>query len=158
MGKELYERPSDAVLAHYGVKGMKWGVRRADRKARKLAPTEVQTKVVPGARVQTSGGRNQKPSEDAIRVATNRQKARASTPDALSTKELQEMVTRMNLEQQYSKLTSKQKNPGRKLVSKVMTDKKLRAQVITGASAAGAFALAVATIGKDIERVNLKNL
>lgn len=57
-------------LAHHGVKGQKWGVRRSRRSLRKAAEK-----------------RGSNPTKD------------------LSNEELQQLVTRMNLEQQYSRLT-----------------------------------------------------
>lgn len=87
-------------LAHYGVKGMKWGVRKNDGN-----PVDVITRQSPGKRVKATGGENLPASDDAIRTATSRQKAKASTPDALSTKELQDLVNRMELEQKYYKMT-----------------------------------------------------
>lgn len=101
MGESEQLSVLDTVLSHYGVKGMKWG-RRKDR-----SPVDIQTSAEPGKRVQAKGGENQPASEDARRAAAAKQKAKASTTDALSNKELQELVTRMNLEQQYSRLTSR---------------------------------------------------
>jgi ribosomal protein S18 acetylase RimI-like enzyme len=70
-------------IEHFGVKGMKWGVRR-DR----------------------SGGGSSKPapSTDAVRVNAYKKTVKRGGTNALSTKELQDLVTRMNLEQQYSRL------------------------------------------------------
>lgn len=105
----------EGVLAHYGVKGMKWGVRK-DRTA-----TEVTTTQKPGDFVKAQGGKYQTASDDAVRAITSRQKAAMSTTDALSNKELQDMVTRMNLEQQYANLTEKsdRRSKGVKLVQKI---------------------------------------
>lgn len=75
------KRSLDDVLAHYGIKGMKWGVRRT----RKQIDAD---------------------SEDASRVKATKAKARTNkTTSVLSNKELQDVITRMNLEQQYSRLT-----------------------------------------------------
>lgn len=72
----------DDVLAHYGVKGMKWGVRR------KRSPTE--------------------PAHgDAKRTKRVVSRARESGTDAISNKDLQAAITRMNLEQQYNRLRPK---------------------------------------------------
>ena len=97
-------------LSHYGVKGMKWGVRKRDRGSN--GPVKVRTSHKPGGRVKTKGGENQKASPDAVRAAVARQKARKSTTDSLSNKELQDLVTRMNLEQQYARLDPKKENLG----------------------------------------------
>jgi hypothetical protein len=66
------------TLEHFGKKGMKWGVRRSPK---------------PGA------------SEDAQRARAYKKTAKRSGSKALSTKELKDLVTRMNLEQQYSRLS-----------------------------------------------------
>lgn len=74
-------------LAHYGVKGMKWGVRK-DRP------------YVPG-------------SDDAERAKSLKTRATTEGTRALSNHELQDLVTRMNLEQQYSRLNPQTKSLGR---------------------------------------------
>lgn len=111
----------DEFLAHYGVKGMKWGVRK-DRYGRS-GPQEVTLKTKPGRRVTAKGGRRQPASEDAKRTATSRQKAKKSTIDSLSTKELQELVTRMNLENQYKNLARRQRflNKGEAFVDELLS-------------------------------------
>lgn len=77
----------DDVLAHYGVKGMKWGVRKSRSAPRGPA------------------------SEDHARASAAKAKAKShGGTHALSNKELQDIVNRMNLEQQYSRLNPK-KNP-----------------------------------------------
>lgn len=73
----------DQFLAHYGIKGMRWGVRK-DRK-----------RTVPI-------------SDDARQAEEAKRKAKAGGTKALSNRELQILVTRLNLEQQYSRL-----NPSR---------------------------------------------
>lgn len=90
----------EQTLAHYGVPGMKWGVRR--RKPR--TPVDVSVKERPGKKVKTRGGSNQPASEDAIKAARSRQVARRSSLDSLSNAELQHLVNRMGLEDRYSQL------------------------------------------------------
>lgn len=89
-------------LNHYGVKGMRWG-HRTDHSG------PVNTSVVqkrPGGpvRIKTTKGAGLKPSSDAVKAATFRQQAKRSGTQSLSNEELQSLVTRMNLEKQYSNL------------------------------------------------------
>ena len=126
---------NDDELSHYGVKGMKWGVRRSRsalakaRKARKGGsrndgPEDVKVSTTPGERVKAKGGSRQAPSEDAVRTAAKKQKARASTTDSLSTKELKEIVERMNLERQYNKLNPPKKSLGKEFAQMVFENDK----------------------------------
>lgn len=80
------------VVKHYGVKGMHWGVRKAE---------------------SSGGGSAAKPapkpppmSADAKAVEKAFGKINRGGTDALSNQELQHLVNRLNLEQQYSRLTS----------------------------------------------------
>ena len=114
----------DYFLEHFGVKGMHWGVRK-----------DVSVKATPGKYVKTSGGTKQTASEDAIAAATYRQKAKKSTTDSLSNKELQSLVTRMNLEQQYSDLSAKspRMNIAQKFLQKFKSNDKFRNKTIAQA-------------------------
>jgi 2'-5' RNA ligase len=82
-----------ASLNHYGVKGMHWGVRKAESSGGSSAPTP---KSAPKPRV----------SADAKAVENAFGKINRGGTDALSNHELQGLVTRLNLEQQYERLTS----------------------------------------------------
>lgn len=82
-------------LIHYGVKGMKWGVRKTDVKA---AKKEYRQK------------KRQNPS---ARKAYNkkikrREKTKYTDVQTMSTKDLQNRVNRMNLERQYASLLKTQ--------------------------------------------------
>lgn len=67
----------DDVLSHIGIKGMKWGV----RKESKLPP-----------------------SDDSVRVSEIHQKVNVGGTRVLSNKELQDFITRTNLELQFNRL------------------------------------------------------
>jgi hypothetical protein len=119
-------------LRHYGIKGMHWGVRRSN---------------------PTSGGTSESghPSahEDAVRVANSRAKAHRGSTDALSTKELQELVLRMNLEQQYSRIAAS--DPA----SKTSAQKFLNGTVKTVKTAQAVYQFANSPLGKTL-RTQLK--
>lgn len=114
-------------LSHHGIKGMHWGVRR--KSPTDSSPSSVEVHTRPGKTVTATGGRNHPAHTDAIDVAVARQKARVSSTDALSTKELQHLVNRMNLEQQYSRLA--QTDPR----SKSQADKYLKTALRAGKTA-----------------------
>ena len=101
MGKMINEEE----LMHYGVMGMRWGVRRASKR---------------------SGGSKKK---KASRQPQQQPKRR------MSNKELQSRVRRMKLEQQYRDLTNdltpKKKNKIEKLISTADTVSKLSSSALT---------------------------
>ena len=83
-------------LYHFGVKGMKWGVRK-DRKR------------------SVSSKRSRSDSKD---YAESRDLLKKS-PNKLSNAELRKINERLNLEQQYSNLTTIQKQKGQSFVKRV---------------------------------------
>lgn len=110
---------SEPVVEHYGVNGMKWGVRKKQNRSSEVTVTET-----PGQKLKTSGGHDRPSSADAKQAAHYRQVAKSSTTDSLSNAELKLVVERMNLEQQYSKLTQNtaQVIPGQDFVQKLIKD------------------------------------
>lgn len=135
-------------LEHHGVKGQKWGVRKdnsissVSTKTSKLrrSPTDVVVKQKPGKFATTSGGKRQTASDDAILTAGIRQFAKKSTTDSLSNKQIQDAVTRMNLEQQYRTLVKKtnRQTRGQRFANKLVKEngKKVVAAAKTAAKAA----------------------
>lgn len=106
-------------LEHYGVKGMKWGVRKSDP-----VPTG-QTRVTQkGKKLKTEGGKGLPPHEDATRAATSKQKIKGSGIQSLSNKELKDLHQRMNLEQNVRELSVKEKqstaNPATRFIKRTL--------------------------------------
>lgn len=99
----------EEFLAHYGIKGMRWGVHNADRPAPVAKPSSARSVVPHGAKkktkVEVDGGENHPASEDAIKVAQARVKLKKSGAAALSNKELQEVANRIELEARVSRAT-----------------------------------------------------
>lgn len=122
-------------LMHYGVLGMKWGVRRSDAQlARAKAKRE-----------------KKKASEE---VHDDYKRAHDSkSVKSMSTKELQERNNRLNMEKQYANLTKKQ-SIGKKAVTAFIST----AGTIAGvATAYGTYKnVAVPAVKKAIEKIGKK--
>jgi hypothetical protein len=126
----------DAGFEHYGVKGMRWGVRREqfvtsahqrelskerERQEKRLPSGVRATPTIGSSRrkkseVKTKGGQDHPPTEDAIKVAAATQKLKKSGVAALSNKELQEVERRLNLEASVKRLAAGQRSLGEKFV------------------------------------------
>lgn len=83
-------------LEHYGIKGMKWGVHRFSKEAR-------------AERKAARPGAGKKPSSDATTAVSLSFQGRNSGRQSLSNQDLQKLVTRWNLEQQYDRLRPRSK-------------------------------------------------
>lgn len=95
----------ESSLEHYGVKGMKWGVTKTRTPQKTIA-----RQTIDKAKIRVSGGQNLPASDDAAYAAISRQKIKANKgTHVLSNKELQALVTRMNLDNQYKNLSTKKK-------------------------------------------------
>lgn len=108
---------NDNELYHYGVKGMKWGVRRTPeqlgydlKKAKKK--TEAASTVVR----ETQNIRSQ---TSKIKSNKSRKQARAEA-SKMTDQELRERVNRLNMEQQYANLSASQVSAGRSRVDSTL--------------------------------------
>ena len=93
-------------LTHWGVKGMKWGVRRYRNKDGSLTPA---------GRKRYS----EETSSDDSHSDYKRAHGRTSTKQ-MSDKELRERINRLQMEKQYKQLTQREKSIGEKFVSDVL--------------------------------------
>lgn len=91
-------------LQHYGILGMKWGVRRSKNQLAKSSKTR---------RSKTDNW-----SDDAKEVSKLKKKKVSEMTNA----ELRKFNERMNLERQYSQLTQKEKNAGAKFCSDLLRE------------------------------------
>jgi 2'-5' RNA ligase len=100
-------------LEHYGVKGMRWGVRKEG--SVEVAVRTDQGVVRRKTKVATKGGWASDATDDAIKAAVAKQKLKKSGPAALTTNELGELARRLQLEQQVQVLAS---SKGKKFVKR----------------------------------------
>lgn len=125
------------LLSHHGVKGQKWGVRRAGRsftktfivdKARLRSNIEgvrqrrssSVTVVDKKKRIKTRGGKGLPAHPDAVRARTLGQVGKGSGLKALSDKELQDYTKRLQLEASVKRLQYNEKPAAKRFVSTIL--------------------------------------
>ena len=96
----------DNELIHYGILGMKWGIRRFQNKDGTLTPA--------GKKRYRERSTTDKPHEDYKRAHTP--KSIKSMSDA----ELRNRLNRLQMERQYSQLSSSNVSKGREYVQKII--------------------------------------
>lgn len=133
------------VIEHFGIKGMRWGIRNRKGEPVSVTPTAA-SKVPHGKRrktkIETEGGQNHPAHEDAIKVAVAKVKLKKSGPSALSNQELRDVANRVQLENQVRVLTSSR---GKKFVKREFetgTEGLARKGIKKGAKKAATAALA----------------
>lgn len=94
----------EQALVHYGILGMKWGVRRSKAELARAR----------GKKTSDSGD----DSDDKKQTTAKRSKSISEMSDD----ELRKTVQRLQLEKQYRDLSPKQVSAGQKIVDKILKD------------------------------------
>lgn len=128
----IFESDSE-IIAHYGILGMKWGVRRTDEQLGKKTPTKpssrtksqslVSRTIASAKRRQAEGAERRK--ESSIAKMESRKSIQEKV-SKLKSSELQERINRMNLEKQYISLLAERKT------KRFQSAKKVVGEIVAG--------------------------
>lgn len=108
-------------LLHYGVLGMKWGV----KKARKSSDTVDETRRksnTQNSNTQKSNTQNSNTKQQSKKFVTKKQRQKQIMEDlnSMSDKELRERLNRMQMEQQYIRMMTPEKSAAKKQVEQFL--------------------------------------
>lgn len=122
--KIIYNTSQD-TLSHFGIPGMKWGVRNEETKARYAREKKSGKSSKEKASIISNTGRqvkniSQNASNIARRFEGKGKKKTSSNVKKMTDEELRKNVNRMNLERQYDQLKSEELNSGKIYASDVL--------------------------------------
>lgn len=107
---DLYDEGLPEEFEHYGVPGMKWGVRRSRAQLARAAAARGDSPSGSGS--SSSSGKSK--SSSSSETTTERPR--------LSDDELRGRINRIKLEREYKSLTAPKKSKGRQVVEKLVLD------------------------------------
>lgn len=110
----------DEELYHYGVKGMKWGIRRSPAQLGHKTGTKKKKTSVVDAVKKISQKRQQAKAEKTARKEARKTSRKKKSVAEMSDDELRERIARLELEKRYRDLTPKQTHRGRDFVISVL--------------------------------------
>lgn len=113
-------------LLHYGVLGMKWGVKKARKSSDTVDETRrksnTQNSNTQNSNTQKSNTQNSNTKQQSKKFVTKKQKQKQIMEDlnSMSDKELRERLNRMQMEQQYIRMMTPEKSAAKKQVEQFL--------------------------------------
>lgn len=139
------------ILQHYGIKGMKWGIRRTEEQLARARGSLASSKSKLTSSVDKALGRSSAERTERNRRAKVRKNVRTTSDE-----DLRKEVNRLELEKKYKNLSDEDLKPGRTAVKKFL--KSTGGRVVTSAAIGSlAYAGYLAVGGKDPEGRQLAN-
>lgn len=108
-------------LLHYGVLGMKWGVKKARKSSDTVDETRRKSNTL-NSNTQKSNTQNSNTKQQSKKFVTKKQKQKQIMEDlnSMSDKELRERLNRMQMEQQYIRMMTPEKSAAKKQVEQFL--------------------------------------
>lgn len=112
------------VLAHHGVLGMHWGVRRYQNKDGSLTSTGKKRALKLDSNYQKLTGKHLKKSDVVEKKTSGKSESKPKTKSIseMTDQEIQAKINRITLENNLKSLTPKQVSSGQKFTNKVMNE------------------------------------
>lgn len=108
-------------LLHYGVLGMKWGVKKARKSSYTVDETRRKSNTQ-NSNTQKSNTQNSNTKQHSKKFVTKKQKQKQIMDDlnSMSDKELRDRLNRMQMEQQYIRMMTPEKSAAKKQVEQFL--------------------------------------
>ena len=158
---EKIEKGAEAVneLLHFGVRGMKWGIRRNRNVPTGPVKTSITRTDRGRVKITTTGGGKSSASVDAIRYAQAQQKFKKSGIASLSNSELKALTQRAELEGKMNNIADTRINTAKRQLKTIQTGTTAVKTILAAAGTVGAvIAFHNSPNGKLIEGIVKKGL
>lgn len=138
-----YSSPNtvDLVLAHHGIKGQKWGVRRTKAQLGYKTNGKKHKKTTKQMTSTARGKKVVKKAKDGVKKKSSKKKSSSEDISKLSNEELRKRTERLRLEAEYMRLAPKpKKGVGKRIADAAVNDVLVPALKESGKKALSAYA------------------